>query len=61
MDLDIIYLDLKKAFDSVPHRRLLAKLDSYGIRGNVLLWLQDFLTNRTQKSQWAVVAQRGER
>ena len=46
---DVIYLDFKKAFDSVPHRRLLNKLKSYGITGSVLSWIENFLTNRTQK------------
>ena len=32
--IDVCYLDFKKAFDSVPHTRLLMKLHSYGIRGN---------------------------
>ena len=45
---DVIYLDFKKAFDSVPHQRLLLKLESYGITGNVLCWIQDFLLNRSQ-------------
>ena len=46
---DIIYLDFKKAFDSVPHKRLLIKLESYGITGNVLKWVGSFLSNRIQK------------
>lgn len=33
---DIIYLDIKKAFDTVPHRRLLLKLKAYSIEGEVL-------------------------
>ena len=33
--VDVIYLDYQKAFDSVPHKRLLAKLHAYGIRGKV--------------------------
>ena len=33
----------------MPHRRLLNKLKSYGITGNVLSWIENFLTNRTQK------------
>ena len=34
--IDIIYLDFKKAFDSVPHNRLLCKLKAYGINGNMI-------------------------
>ena len=46
---DIIYFDFKKAFDSVPHCRLLFKLKSYGISGNLLRWLTSFLTRRQQR------------
>ena len=59
---DIIYFDFKKAFDSVPHRRLLLKLKSYGISGNLLSWLSSFLTGRLQRvtlnnvySEWSNV------
>ena len=45
---DTIYLDFAKAFDTVPHRRLLAKLKSYGVDGNILDWVEAFLTGRTQ-------------
>ena len=41
--------DFSKAFDRVPHERLLKKLDHYGIRGKILDWIRAFLTNRTQK------------
>ena len=44
--LDIIYLDFMKAFDSVPHKRLISKLRSYGITGKTLKVIEDFLTNR---------------
>ena len=47
--IDAILLDLSKAFDRVPHRRLLMKLDHYGIRGTTLKWIQDFLIGRTQQ------------
>ena len=45
---DAIYLDLQKAFDTVPHKRLLLKLQGYGIRGNIWLWIKDFLKERLQ-------------
>ena len=47
--VDVIYTDFRKAFDSVPHRRLLSKLHSYGIRGKLLRWLEAFLTGRRQR------------
>ena len=47
--LDAIYLDFSKAFDKVPHRRLLMKLENYGITGKVLKWIQSFLINRRQR------------
>ena len=45
---DVIYLDFNKAFDSVVHTKLMTKLLSYGISGNLHDWLRDFLANRTQ-------------
>ena len=44
--VDAIYMDYQKAFDSVPHRRLLSKIKAHGIDRNVLLWIQDFLNNK---------------
>ena len=41
--------DFSKAFDRVPHRRLLRKLHHYGIRGNLHSWTTSFLTGRAQK------------
>ena len=46
--VDIIYLDLAKAFDSVSHAKLLAKLEHVGIRGRMLEWISQFLRGRTQ-------------
>ena len=46
---DIVYLDFAKAFDKVPHKRLLAKLSASGINGNVLKWIEAWLTDRKQR------------
>ena len=47
--VDVAYMDFKKAFDCVPHCRLLRKLEAYGIKGKVLEWIEDFLTRRRQR------------
>ena len=43
-----MFLDFKKAFDTVDHRILLRKLYAYGIRGNILKWFESYLTDRSQ-------------
>ena len=45
---DTVYLDLAKAFDKVSHQQLLRKVSSYGIKGNLLNWIESFLTDRQQ-------------
>ena len=45
--VDILYFDFKKAFDRVPHNRLLLKLKCLGIEGKLLNTIKHFLTNRT--------------
>jgi len=47
--VDIIYLDFQKAFDKVPHKRLLHKLTAHGIRGELLLWIENWLSGRKQR------------
>ena len=46
--IDIIYTDFEKAFDKVPHHRLLSKLNSYGINEQLIRWVKAFLSNRVQ-------------
>ena len=48
-DLDIIFLDYRKAFDSVPHERLLSKLKTFGISVELQNWIRNFLTTRTMQ------------
>ena len=46
--IDVIYLDFSKAFDKVPHQRLVNQLYNFGISGKCLSWIQNFLSNRIQ-------------
>ena len=48
---DAVYLDCQKAFDTVPIKRLLVKLDAVGIKGRLYDWISDFLLNREQRVQ----------
>ena len=43
-----VFIDLKKAFDTVDHKILLHKLDHYGVRGSTLALLESYLQNRSQ-------------
>ncbi len=60
--VDVIYIDIAKAFDSVCHAKLIALLRTYGVVGLLLDWIKAFLSNRRQrvvvdgvKSDWAPV------
>ena len=60
MQTDIIYLDFAKTFDSADHNILLTKPRAYGVSGQVLNWLKNYLSGRVQRvvvngvaSQWA--------
>ncbi|CAM4592116.1 unnamed protein product, partial [Lepidochelys kempii] len=46
---NIVYLDFQKAFDKVPHQRLLCKLNCHGIRGKILSWTENWLKDREQR------------
>ncbi len=60
---DCVYLDLKKTFNKVPHKRLLWKLEMFGgLRGALLYWISDFLRGgemrtmvKDRKSSWREV------
>ena len=47
--IEVCYMDFMKAFDKVHHKRLLAKNKTYGIEGNILKWIKEFLENRQQR------------
>ena len=49
LQVDMIILDFSKAFDTVPHNRLLNKLDRYGIRNKTHTWISNFLKYRKQR------------
>jgi len=44
-----VFLDFAKAFDKVPHKRLILKMHSHGIRGKILDWITEWLKGRKQK------------
>ena len=63
---DVLLIDFSKPFDSAPHQRLLFKLNYYGITGNSLSWIKNFLLDCTQcvqvsgtRSSWISVTSGG--
>ena len=47
--VDAVYLDYAKAFNTVPHERLMCKLTSYGSEGQLSKWIRNFLIERRQR------------
>ena len=47
--VDVLYFDFAKAYDKVNHKRLLVKLNAYGIVGKLHSWISDFLRDRKQR------------
>ena len=48
-NVDVVYLEFQKAFNKVPHKRLLLKIKSFGIEGRVLNWIKNWLADRKQR------------
>ena len=58
--VDLVYLDFQKAFEKVPHERLMLKVNAYGIQGDAARWIRSWLADRRQRvcinqsySNWA--------
>ena len=47
--VDVIYLDFQKAFDKVPHQRLISKLKSHGMGNSIINWIEQWLKDRRQR------------
>ena len=47
--VDLIYLDFQKAFDKVPHQRVILKLKSHGMGNSIVNWIEQWLTDRRQR------------
>ena len=47
--VDVIYFDFQKAFDKVPHQRLILKLKSHGMGNSIINWIEQWLTDRKQR------------
>ena len=63
IDIDALYFDFSKAYDTVPHRRLLSKLESYKVSQQITDWVEAYLSNRKQRvlvngtrSEWEAVS-----
>ena len=48
--VDVVYLDFQKAFDKVPHQRLLLKLKAHGIGNDVINWIEKWINTQNTKS-----------
>lgn len=48
----VVFLDLKRAFETVDRVIMMRKLSEIGIDGNILIWFESFSTNRRQKTKF---------
>ena len=46
--MDVVFLDFSKAFDKVPHSKLMSQLEGHSITGKILRWIENWLANRRQ-------------
>ena len=49
--VDVIYLDFQKAFDKVPHQRLILKLKSHGMGNSIINWIEQWLTGSWRENR----------
>ena len=49
LPIDIVYLDFQKAFDKVPHKHFISKIEAHGIGGKIINWIKDWLRGRRQR------------
>jgi len=49
--VDVAYIDFSRAFDSVSHEKLFARLYTYGIQGDLLRWLRNFFVGRSHQTK----------
>jgi len=49
VSVDVVFLDFSKAFDKVPHRKLISKLEGLGVKGKILQWIENWLADRYQR------------
>ena len=61
--VDVVFLDFRKAFDKVSHKRLMRKVRDQDIQGNVAAWIENWLAGRRQRvivngvpSDWTAVS-----
>ena len=47
--IDCLYFDFKRAFDKVPHQRLMYKAEQYGIKGEIINWIKSYINSSTQQ------------
>ena len=55
--VDLVYLDFQKAFDKVPHERLIVNVNAHGIQGDAARWMKNWLAGRRQPSMHQPILQ----